>query len=167
MESRKYPTVDDTVINLSYLYVMGASYLMQVMTDSVQSLKLNENFTKEQKRTLRTDGHFTWKATQYLCKAQDDFKALMRDLDIVESELNKRIKPELYNYGVANMLDLMSADMVYMTLCCENDVNNKKVHQYLQKFSWPDDLKRAYDLLQARSKGIVAAQLKRESEKKH
>lgn len=156
------PSVDDTIINLSYLYVMGAAYMLQVLTESVKTLKLNEDFTKEQKRALRRDGDFTWRAVQYLCKAQDDYKALMRDLDIVESELNKRVKPELYNYGVANMLDLLSADLVYMTLCCENDVNNRKVHNYLQKYSWPDDLRKAYDMLQRRAKGILAQQQRQE-----
>lgn len=165
METKiQMPSVDDTIINLSYLYVMGAAYMLQVLTESVKTLKLNENFTKEQKRTLRRDGDFTWKAVQYLCKAQDDYKALMRDLDIVESELNKRVKPELYNYGVANMLDLLSADLVYMTLCCENDVNNRKVHNYLQKYSWPDDLRKAYDMLQRRAKGILKQQKDQENQ---
>ena len=165
METKiQMPSVDDTIINLSYLYVMGAAYMLQVLTLSVKTLKLNENFTKEQKRTLRRDGDFTWRAVQYLCKAQDDYKALMRDLDIVESELNKRVKPELYNYGVANMLDLLSADLVYMTLCCENDVNNRKVHNYLQKYSWPDDLRKAYDMLQRRAKGILKQQKDQENQ---
>lgn len=163
MEQKTFPNIDDTVINLSYLYVMGASYLMGVLTSAVKNLKLDEDFTKEQKRCLRTDGHFTWKAVQYLSRAQDDFKALMRDLDIVESELNKRVKPELYNYGVANMLDLLSVDLTYLTLCCDNNVNSKKVHTYLQKFSWPDDLRSAYSLCQARAKSIVKSAEKKET----
>lgn len=147
--------IDDTIINLAYLYIKGATYLMDVMTRAVKSLALDKEITPEAKRALKDDLNFTSRAVQMLGQAQESYKRMMHCLEAVENELDKHVAPETYDYGMANMLDLLSADLVYLSLCHGEPEKEKKIHDYLKKFKWPEDLKSCYDLCRKRMKAFT------------
>lgn len=133
-------SIDDTIINLPYLQITGATYLMETLTRTARNLALDQELTAEQKRNLKNDAGFTSKAVLYLGRAKEGYNMMMKSLDVVEQELNKRVKPKYFDLGLVNMLDLLKMELIYLTLAAEKDGNSEKIQNYLKKYSWPEDL---------------------------
>lgn len=147
MNSEQMPTVDDTIINMAYAYITGAEYLMEVMTKSVKQYCLEQTISKEQKQALKEDLGFTSQSVHYLIEAGKSFKLMMHYLDKVEAGMNTHLtNPNLYDWGLANMMDLVSVNLVYMTLTNGSAERETKIHNYLKKFTWTEELKEAYKL---------------------
>lgn len=141
-------TIDQTLIDLAYLEIKEATYIFDVLSDTAKNLALDEEYTPEVKKKLKNDLNFTSKAVQYLTRAQEGYKTMMKSLEQVEAELDKRVKSaEYYEMGIANMLQKLQYDVVIMTLLDDNEENDRKITNYLQKFKWPEDLKRCVETI--------------------
>lgn len=142
------PTIDQALIDLAYLEIKEATYIFDVLSDTAKNLALDEEYTPEVKKKLKNDLNFTSKAVQYLTRAQEGYKTMMKSLEQVEAELDKRVKSaEYYEMGIANMLQKLQYDVVIMTLLDDNEENDRKITNYLQKFKWPEDLKRCVETI--------------------
>lgn len=150
MENDKQTCVDGAVITLSYLFTKGALYLNQVLDKTGQNLLLEKDLTPAQKSTLKTDAGFTSKAISYLTRAGEAFRTLNHCLEMIESELDQRIHHGSFDSAQADMYDLLSVCLPYMVVTAESPENEKKIHNYLQKYRWPADLKEVYKLLRFR-----------------
>ena len=150
------PTIDQTLVDLAYLEIKEATYIFDVLSDTAKNLALDQEYTPEVKKKLKKDLNFTSKAVQYLTRAQEGYKTMMKSLEQVEAELDKRVKStEYYELGIANMLQKLAYDVIIMTLIYENDDNDRKITNYLKKYSWPDDLVKCVDTIRKKRSKFI------------
>lgn len=141
-------SVDDAIVNGSYFFVSAATYLMQTMHKATKNFCLDKDYTPEMKASFKRDLHFTSDSIKRLTNAQKDYKLMMGNLDIVESQFNNHVEKGGWDMGMASMLDILSVVLVYMILTDGDLATEQRIHNYLIKnFKWPDDLKSVYNTI--------------------
>lgn len=161
MEERQI--IDDTLVNLEYYCIKMALYLAEVLDTTARNLCLDKDLTPEFKHSLKTDMGFTSTAIKCLTKAEKNYKGMLKALGQLELILDSKLKPGLFDGGLACTFDLLRLNIAYMMISYGNDENERKIHEFLRnEFEWDDDLKRVYGALTQRIQHLMAQQKTKE-----
>lgn len=155
--------LDDTICDLTYFYIKNALYLIEVMNKTVKRLHLDSEISASAKKSLKKDFGFTSNAIYQLGQARRAYEALIRSLNVVEQELDGRIRVENFDLGQADAYDLLSVDLVYLFISNGNMANAKKFHNYLKKYKWDEDFTTAYNNLQTHYASLMRSYQARNS----
>lgn len=146
----KQSDLDLAIINLSYFNLKNTLKLLDVITKSLKYLDIDwEGMTKEQKHRLKEDMKMTSDSVYHLKNAEKAYKGMIRELEIVEQQMDQHTKGLDFDLGTISSLDLLSIQFIYLALTEGNRQNEVKIHNYLKKFSWPPEFKMVYDQLQS------------------
>lgn len=140
-------TIEDYLITLSYLYIENAIYAMQVLNKAADNMQLDKSLTREQKDALRKDAGWSRDAVVYLTEAKKNYQSLCKYLDKLGDALDTKCQGKLYNTGQANALDIMSVDIVYLSMKNQDESAETNMQDFLKQFEWSDDLKKSYGIL--------------------
>lgn len=141
-------TLDTTIINLSYTNLKITLSFMEIMRNSIAFLDIDwEKLTRPQKERLKDDIQLTSDGVNHMLKAQKYFKMAVAEVEAIEQRMDAKTDFKNFDLGTIGSLELQAVELVYTMLTEGSLENTKKIHTYLHKFKWPEELKSAYDSL--------------------
>lgn len=123
--------LDKAIISSTYYCISNALTQMQTMTRAFKSLRLDTEFTSEEKKKIKHDLEFTSRAIQYLGRAQRAYQECIKALDLINAEFDERVNPESYDLHLATANEILAITYLYMHKADNDPQTEAQIHKFL------------------------------------